>query len=317
MLHCKFYLYARLIRFWYVGYASKTPFRCWSCSCLWILSPIHLVHRFFRQSKPHRYYTSPPVSMSTNTTPASSGTARRPRSPKPLVSGDVSAPCSVNPTTTTPPTGAHLRNLCLRCAFPLKPVPSILAILDHLGNMMHFAGYAVDRLVMDGANSALVPREDSSLSVTLSIRRCTFPAITDDVAMASSKRPRSVALPSNDPFNPPSKRQAVAPVVSPVPPFCRLCASSCCSTNSLCKKNVCKHQNEEISEPTPNSPPFSSRPNHAQDGNKQGHECVQGRGNGNGHGHAHAHGHGHGHPGWRMQHESARCYYKTRHKNKI
>lgn len=168
---------------------------------------------------------------------------------------------------------------------------------------MHFAGYAVDRLVMDGAASALVPREDSSLSVTLSIRRCTFPAIIEDVAIVPAKRPRSVLLPSDDPFNPPPKRQAVAPVVSPLPPFCRLCASSCCSTNSLCKNNICQHQNEEISEPTPNSPLFSSRPDNVQDGNKQGHECVHGHGHehrrahrhGHGRAHGHTHGHGHGH----------------------
>lgn len=163
---------------------------------------------------------------------------------------------------------------CLRCAYPLESDISVLKILDHLSEMVQYAGYTVDRLHMEHGPAAVdtsgqqqqqqspgtISRQHSQshsqqthqqqqmqqqqLSVTLTLRRNPN---------APPKRPRS-ALASDD--CPPSKRVAFN---SP----CRLCASSCCSTNSLCKANVCGHHNEDVSAPTPASPPCVDKLPHA------------------------------------------------------
>lgn len=118
-------------------------------------------------------------------------------------------------TVGPPPAPSMPRHECLRCGFPLDVERNMLTILSHVREMMSHAGYAVDRLVLQESP------DDGPMSVTLDLRR--------------AKRPRP---PSPDP---PAKR-------------CRLCVSSCCSTNSLCKANACGHRNEEISKPTPTSP---------------------------------------------------------------
>lgn len=131
---------------------------------------------------------------------------------------------------STPPPPHH-RDRCISCAYPLNVDGDIFAVLSRVKQMMAHVGYTVDRLLVEESRDSAATK-----SVTLLLRPNFSPA---------SKRTHPDPPQLDHSQDHPVKRLAV--------PGCKLCASSCCSTNSLCKANVCHHA-EENSLPTPSSP---------------------------------------------------------------
>lgn len=128
---------------------------------------------------------------------------------------------------------------CLTCAFPVEREHDVFAVLSRVSAMMGHMGYSVKSL-------AINPQTEPQNSFTLS-----FSFYPSQPPKHSPKRPRhQTSQPER-----PSKRQAHQPSTLPTSqpgPGCRVCASSCCSTNSLCKANMCHHhQHEEVSNPSP------------------------------------------------------------------
>lgn len=124
---------------------------------------------------------------------------------------------------------------CISCAYPIDTNADIFSVLSRIKAMVSHVGYSVARLNIEDTSN-----EEISISLTL------HPKL-------SPKRPR----PSSHTSDPPAKRTSL-----PVP-GCRRCVSSCCSSNSLCKANVCNHRNEEESAPVPASPEHHHHHKHA------------------------------------------------------
>ena len=179
------------------------------------------------------------------------------------------ASCAQHVTTTNPhhhhhhhhhtedenhlnPSSQPQQQLCLRCAYPISNDRSVYDVIKCLPDMLSHVGYAVQRLVVDSG------RGDST-SVSLTIQPTRKRARSLDVGVVTAPQ---VSQPHSSPQERPMKRLAVPSVPAQAASSCRICVSSCCSTNSLCKARICGHRNEEVSHPTSPSQqhPHPSRP---------------------------------------------------------
>lgn len=137
-------------------------------------------------------------------------------------------------TLMPPSTDVPQQKQCVSCAYPLNVDSDIFGVLSRVKGMMSHVGYTVGRVLVEDSSESR-----GTKTVTLQLR--------------PSSVPKHLCANSND-----YPRESVAEQLPNA--ACRYCPSSC-STNSLCRANVCQHhetghKGEEESE----SAPLSANP---------------------------------------------------------